>query len=152
MKKKFIIFGVLFLLIIFIIIYFFNKEDNAKYEYSMKEIDRNYFLVYENKYGVINKEGKVVVEPQYDMIQIPNPEEPVFICLKNYNAETGEYKTKILNDTGDELFTNFYRVEAISISEPFRRKYISNKCIKIQRKWKIWTNKSKRRKNYKSYI
>lgn len=152
MKKKFIIFCVLFLLIIFIIIIFFNKEDNAKYEYNMKEIDRNYFLVYENKYGVINKEGKVVVEPQYDMIQIPNPEEPVFICLKNYNAETGEYKTKILNDTGDELFTNFYRVEAINISEPFRRKYISNKCIKIQRKWKIWTNKSKRRKNYKSHI
>ena len=68
---------------------------------------------------------------KYDMIQIPNPEEPVFICLKNYNAETGEYKTKILNDTGDELFTNFYRVEAINISEPFRRKYISSKCIKI---------------------
>ena len=83
MKKKFIIFGVIVLLIVFIIIIFFNKEDNAKYEYSMQEINRNYFLVYENKYGVINKEGKIVVEPQYDMIQIPNPEEPVFICLKN---------------------------------------------------------------------
>ena len=131
MKKKFIVCGVIVLLIIFIIVIFFNKEDNAKYEYGEQEIDRNYFLVYENKYGVINKEGELVVEPQYDMIQIPNPEEPVFICLKNYNGETGEYKTKILNDTGDELFTNFYRVEAINISEPFRWKYLSNKHIKI---------------------
>lgn len=120
MKKKFIVFGVIVLLIIFIIIFFFNKRDNIKYEYREQTINRNYFLVYENKYGVINKEGKVVVEPQYDMIQIPNPETPIFICMKNYNADTSEYNTKVLNDNGDELFTNYYRVEAINISEPFR--------------------------------
>lgn len=120
MKNKIIVFGALVLLIIAVIIFFLNKEDNEKYEYEEQQINRNYFLFFENKYGVISKEGKIVVEPQYDVIQIPNPEKPVFVCLKNYNAETGEYNTKILNDNGEELFTNFYRVEAISIQEPFR--------------------------------
>ena len=121
MKKKIIILGIAILLIIFIIVIFIKKDNKSKFEYSENEPNRNYFLVYENKYGVINKEGKIVVEPKYDMIQIPNPENPIFICMKNYNAETGEYSTNIFNEKGEELFTNFYRVEAINIAEPFRQ-------------------------------
>lgn len=127
MKKKIIIFCGIILLVLLIIIFFINKKDDKKYEYSNKDINRNYFLFFENKYGVINKEGKIVINPEYDMIQIPNPEEPVFIALRNYNSQTGEYKTCVLNDKNEELFTNFYKVEAINIQEPLRGKYISNR-------------------------
>ena len=42
----------------------------------------HYFTVYTNeKWGVIDSKGKVVIEPQYEeMIIIPNKTEPVFIC------------------------------------------------------------------------
>ena len=51
------------------------------------------------------------------MIQIPNPSKDIFVCMSNYNAETGSYETKIYNKNREELFTNYEKVEAISRQE-----------------------------------
>ena len=74
-----------------------------------------YFSAYvDGKWGVIDNTGKTIVDMKYDeMITIPNPEKPVFVCVYDVNEETGEYKTKVINEKGKELFTEYDKVEAI---------------------------------------
>lgn len=68
----------------------------------------------DGKWGVINNKGETVIDMTYDeMITIPDPEKPVFVCIYNVNEETGEYKTKVINNKNDELFTNYDKVETI---------------------------------------
>lgn len=127
MKKRLLVIILVILLIIFFSIFYFQKINKSKYQYEQGTINKNYFLMYEDKYGVIDKEGKQIVKAKYDMIQIPNPEKPIFICMKNYSAETGEYNTEVLNENGEEILTNFYRVEAIYINES-----IDDICYQIE--------------------
>lgn len=98
----------------FVTIYFIEK---GKMDYSIESIDDyKYSILYkDDKYGVINKDGEIVVEPTYSNVQIPNPSKPVFICVSDYNSETGTYDNKILNDQKQQILTTFDRVTAISV-------------------------------------
>ena len=115
-KKKLIIIGILILIIIAIvvslIIYFSNR---AKYIFDVEyvsNIEYNTVKV-EDKYGVIDGNGNIVIEPTYNVIQIPNPSKPVFICMSNYNTETKEYETKVLNDKKEQVITGYSNIQAI---------------------------------------
>ena len=115
-KKKLIIIGILILIIIVIvvslIIYFSNR---AKYIFDVEyvsNIEYNTVKV-EDKYGVIDGNGNIVIEPTYNVIQIPNPSKPVFICMSNYNTETKEYETKVLNDKKEQVITGYSNIQAI---------------------------------------
>lgn len=105
---------VLISIIAYTVTYFINK---SKREYSIEEVKEfNYYLVKKDgKYGVIDREGNLVVTNEYDNILIPNPEKPVFMCIYNYNLENGEYDTKILNNEGKEIFTEYEEVQAITL-------------------------------------
>ena len=74
-----------------------------------------YFSAYTNgKWGVINNKGETIINTEYnEMITIPNPEKAVFVCIYDVNEETGEYKTKILNEKQENLFTEYDTVETI---------------------------------------
>ena len=74
-----------------------------------------YFSAYTNgKWGVINNKGETIINTEYnEMITIPNPEKAVFVCIYDINEETGEYKTKILNEKQENLFTEYDTVETI---------------------------------------
>ena len=52
-------------------------------DYDIPDVsDEKYFLLYDNgKYGVIDTSGNIVIEANYDEVQIPNPTKPVFFCL-----------------------------------------------------------------------
>ena len=115
-NKLIIIFIILLMLFAFFIYKSFAK--NNKYEINFEEVEkRDYFLVFDDKYGVINKNGEIIVETNFDMIQIPNPSKDIFICMNNYNAETGNYETKVYNKNKEVLFSNYERVEAIKREE-----------------------------------
>ena len=88
---------------------------NRKIKITQDQIAQyNYFLLSENdKIGVIDREGKIVVNPEYEYIQIPNPEKPIFVCLFDYNSSSQTYSSKVLNDKGEELYTNYTNVMAI---------------------------------------
>lgn len=75
----------------------------------------NYFSSYSaGKWGVINNFGQTVIEPTYDeMIIVPNKEEPVFICIYDVNDETGEYKTKAINNNNEEILGKYDKIEPI---------------------------------------
>ena len=117
LKKGLIIFLIISLIIFIFICYnVFSKKD--KYNINFEEINqRQYFLDFDEKYGVINKDGEEIIDTNFDMIQIPNPSKDIFVCMSNYNAETGSYETKIYNKNREELFTNYEKVEAISRQE-----------------------------------
>lgn len=112
-KIKWIIIGIVILIaIVALVVFIVNR---MSYSYTVEEVKEfNYNILTKNeRYGVINKNGEVVVEPIYDTVQIPNPSKPVFICMSDYNTETKEYKTTVLNDQKEILFSEYESVQAI---------------------------------------
>ena len=112
MKKNFIIRNIIIAILLIIIIggasYYFIKKNGRKYEVAKIE-NYNYFVLKKNNLsGVIDKSGKTIIEPIYEEVKIPNPEKGIFVC---YNSE----KTKILDDKGQEVFTQFKNIEPIRL-------------------------------------
>lgn len=103
----------LFILITIFIIFFLIKQNNKNYE--IEEITQfSYFKLYENeKYGVIDTSGNILVEPKYDMLIIPNPSKAVFIGYFNYDSQKGEYKTEVINDKNEKILTKYEQVQPL---------------------------------------
>lgn len=114
-KLKWIIIGIIIFIVIALAIVFTVNE--IQLSYQIEEIkDINYAIfVHEERYGVIDKTGNVVVEPNYDAIQIPNPSKPVFVCIGDYNPETKEYRTKVFNDKNEQLFQYYEGIQVIPV-------------------------------------
>ena len=117
MKKKsiFIVLTIVILIVIAVVgvlIYFNNK---AKYDFEITKVTQiNYHVINENnKYGVIDRDGNVVVEAKYDVVQIPNPSKDIFICLHDYNSEDRDYSSDVLNSKGEKLYQEYGNVQAI---------------------------------------
>ena len=114
-KIKWIIIGIAIIAVIAIAIILIINE--MGYSYKIEEITEiNYtILVHEEKYGVIDKQGNIIIEPIYDAVQIPNPSKPVFICFGDYNEETKQYQIKVFNDKNEQLFQEYETVQVIPI-------------------------------------
>lgn len=102
---------ILMILVVTIIILVVQKnafENNIEYEIT-KVNEYNYFvLIEEEKYGVINKTGEVIIEAKYDSVVIPNPEKDVFVCYLNN-------ETTVNNANGEQILTEYENVEAIRL-------------------------------------
>ncbi len=109
---KYVILIALILIIAIIALILIIKRTSNEID-VYRDIKYNYFAMYstEDKVGVIDTEGEVIIEPTYLDIYIPNPERDVFIC---YSSET-EYE--ILNSKGEEAFNDYEGVSAIQTSE-----------------------------------
>ena len=110
MKKSIIVIPIITLIIIVASFIFFKIYTDKSYE--IEEVEQfSYFKLYENeKYGVIDTKGNILVEPKYDMLTIPNPSKAVFIGYFNYNSEKGEYQTEVLNDKNEKILTEYEQV------------------------------------------
>ena len=112
MKKKHIV-GIIIISIIIIAavgVFIAKKviEDGKKYEIEKVDNYEYFTLKVDNKYGVINKEGKQIINTEYTNVIIPNPQKAVFIC---YTDDS----TKVLNQNGEEIFTEFKSIEPIKL-------------------------------------
>lgn len=94
---------------------------NMDYEYSkyklqsIAEVEKTtpvcYYLTYvNNKFGVIDEKGNVVIDNTYDWIDIPNNYKDIFIC------KTGE-TTTVLNKEGQQLYTEYPNISVIQSSQ-----------------------------------
>ena len=63
------------------------------------------------------------------------------MCLYDYNATTGEYKTKVLNDKNEEILTNYEDVITIEIKEIVSSIPYEKTVLQYQKRWKIWNNR-----------
>lgn len=118
--------------VIIMIIISLNKIlDKKVSEISNEKVE--YFATYlDNKWGVINSNGTTVIENTYDeMIAIPDKEKPVFICIYNVNEETGEYRTKAINEKGEAIFTDYDQVEVIDNFDSKRNIWYEKNVIRV---------------------
>lgn len=132
--KNIIIASVILILIISAIvgIIIYNKLTDKSYE--LENVEKySYFKLYQNnKYGVIDDKGNILIEPQYDTINIPNPSKALFICYYEYDEMLGEYKTKVLNEKNEEVLTQFEQVLPLICEEstsniPFEKSVLKYK-------------------------
>lgn len=117
MKQKNVI---IFLTIIIILIgacIALNTRKKDK-NFTLEKISNiEYMLFFDNnKYGVINKSGKVIINAEYDEIDIPNPGKPLFICKYNYNSDTQDYSIKVLNEKSEPILYEYYIVDSIKLN------------------------------------
>ena len=99
---------VIIMVVISVISLFKTKEKviDEKYEYFSLHID--------NKWGVINNKGEIVIEPKYDeMIIIPDRTKDVFIYNDNVNYENDTYQTKIINSKEEEILKGYDNIEPL---------------------------------------
>ena len=113
MKKVFII-----VILVLLIICGLFMVKNKKYEYEIEKIDEyNYYIYKEDaKYGVIDKNGNIIVKANYSNIIIPNPKKDIFVC---YNEE----KSEILNSSNNKLFEKYDK------AQPIKLKFIASDLI-----------------------
>lgn len=106
-----VILAIAVLIIVVITISNIVKDSGKKVEVK----NYAYYTAYKDgKFGVINNEGEIVIEPSYDeKIAIPNNSKPIFICVYDINDELGTYKTKAINDKNEEIFAGYDQIEAI---------------------------------------
>lgn len=118
-KKKILITFVIAIIAIIITLVIINIVNKNRRNYKIEEITNfNYYTIIEDgKTGVIDTKGNVLIKPNYNTIKIPNPQKPIFVCIYDYDSSTGNYKTKVLNDKNEELFSEYEQVESIQIKE-----------------------------------
>lgn len=113
MKKNYKIIIIVAVIIILVGLGFFVYQNvlNSQKEYKIEEIKNySYFILKkDNKYGIIDKEGKIVVNSSYDNVKIPNPEKDVFFCYQGENIE-------VLNNKSEKIFTQYEKVEPIKLN------------------------------------
>lgn len=131
MKKLFIVVPVVIILVVLVMI---GVMANNKIKYEIEEVtEYNYFKLYQNeKYGVIDKSGNIIINPEYEVIYIPNPSKAIFVCYYDYNSVQGEYKTKVFNEKNEQLFTGYEKVEAFVFKDitsqiPFEKSVLKYK-------------------------
>ncbi len=117
MKKKVII-GLIAIVVLISCIIIININKNNKFEYSVEQIkEKNYFLyMKDNKYGVIDRNGEVIIDPIHDIIEIPNPSKDLFICKNNYNAEKDEYNVQVFDKNKNPILYQYYDIGAIELN------------------------------------
>lgn len=131
-RIRWIIISVLTIIVIAIGIMAIVNELNL--HYKIEEISEyNYFILEQNgKYGVIDKSGNIVIDADYEAVQIPNPSKDIFICIKEYNQDTKEYATVVYNGKKEEILSNYNNVQAVAIftninSTPYERSVLTYK-------------------------
>lgn len=118
MKKKIVICLSIIILIIGIISIVKYNKYKENLNYTLEQVgEENYFLLMQNnKYGVINKNGDIIIDSIYDVIEIPNPSKPIFICKNDYNMETKEYNIQVFDESKNQILYQYYIVEAIKLN------------------------------------
>ena len=108
--KKVIAVIVAIIVLIMFIIAIKKLLDTSKKEINTSVV--SYYPIYTNeKWGVIDSNGKIIIEPTYqDTIIIPNNKEDIFLCTYEIDYNNNTYKTKVLDAKNKEKFqTNPYK-------------------------------------------
>ena len=131
MKKVFAVI-VAFVVIVMCVIMLKGILDKDKTQ--GKITSKDYFAAYQNnKWGVIDSTGNIVINPSYaEMIIVPNSKNDVFLCIYDVDYDKGTYKTKALNSSNQEIFTDYSQVEAISNKDSNGNLYYEN-ALKVQK-------------------
>lgn len=112
-----------------------TKLLEKKEKTTEKSFILGYYSIYENeKWGVIDTKGNVIIEPTYDeMIVIPDNTKPVFVCQYDVDYDNNTFKTKVINEKNETLFTNYEKVEVISNYDKYNSLWYEKSALKVQK-------------------
>ena len=105
-----------------------------------KEQTQNYFtevayytMLQNDKWGVINSKGEVVIEPEYSlMIVIPDNKKEVFIC-NELSEDNSTVKTKVINANNSQLFTDYNTVEVIDNVDSEKNIWFESNVLRVSK-------------------
>jgi len=117
-KKSLIVLLLIAISIVLVVGYLFWKVSTDK-SYEIETITEfSYFKVYENeKYGVMDAQGRILVEPQYDMLEIPNPSKAIFIGYSHYDSQKGQYQTEVINEKNEKILTQYTGIQPLMFKD-----------------------------------
>lgn len=95
-----------------------------------------YFPVLENnKWGVIDNKGNTIIQASYDeMITVPNSQKGIFICTYDFDGST--YKTKVINEKNEQLFSQYEQVEAIDNYDANSNTWYEDNVLRVKQNGK----------------
>ena len=122
--------------LILVIVTIVNIVKNSEKTVEVKNY--TYYTAYENgKFGVINSEGQIVINPQYDeIVSVPNNSKPIFICVYDVNDETNTYKTKALNEKNEEILQGYDQIEAIDNFDSKQNVWYEDNVLRVSKNGK----------------
>lgn len=89
---------------------------------------------YANKWGVINSKGENIIEPSYvEMIIVPNEKEDVFLCTYDVDYDNATYKTKVIDSSESEIYTNYDKVEALQNKDSSNNLWYEKEVLRVQK-------------------
>ena len=102
----------------------FTNTDNTKDVSSLT----TYISVYENnKWGIIDNKGNIIVDCNHDeMVVVPDKNKALFICIENPNYSNDTYTTKVINEKGEEILTEYNMVQPLENTDGVTSWYESN--------------------------
>lgn len=129
------VFAVILVFVVIVMIVFMIKNILTKGKETGKITSISYYALYtENKWGIIDSSGEEVISPSYqEMIKVPNNKKGVFLCTYDINNETGEYKTKALNNKNEEIFTEYTQIEALENIDKSNNLWYEDNVLKVQK-------------------
>ena len=100
---------------------------------------KTYFTICtEDKWGVIDNNGNIVINPTYDeMIIIPDNEKDIFICTENVDYEKDTYTTKVINSKNKEIFKQYNKVQAIENFDEYNNLWYEENVLKFEENGKF---------------
>ena len=110
-KKSILVIFAIFAIAIIIALFIKGNSQKSKIEYNIKDVEVYKYIKYKNKenYGVIDRDGNIIIDASYTNIEIPNPAEDIFICYKD------EEKSVVLNSKKETLFKEYEKIEPIKL-------------------------------------
>ena len=130
------VFAVIILFVVIIMCIVMLKGILAGEEEKQENITSiDYFAAYNNnKWGVINSNGDIVIDPSYaEMIIVPNSKKDIFLCTFDVNYDDGTYKTKALNSKNEEILTSYEQIEAITNIDENQNLTYNGQVLRVQK-------------------
>ncbi len=115
-KYKIQLLAILIILLLIPIVKITIDNSNKNYKVETVNKEKYFVLLNNNKTGIIDEKGEIIIQPEYYEIHIPNPSKAIFVCYYDYNQETGKCRTKVINEKGTELFTKYNNIDTIELN------------------------------------
>ena len=130
MNKKgliFIVIIIVLILVIFLCSIFWKKKGEKGRDYELLKVTEYiyYPLEVNGKYGVIKKDGTVIIEPTFDEVQIPNQDKDIFVL------KLGD-TYRVANENNEDMFTGISNVSAIDGTSAYGEKVYNNTVLKYK--------------------
>lgn len=121
-----------------VIMFVIAIKELLSFDFATFNAKTEYFALYsEDKWGVINSKGEVVITPSYaEMIVIPDSTQDVFLCTYEIDEKNGKYKTKAINKKSEEIFTEYEQIEALENYDKNQNVWYEENILKVKQNGK----------------